>query len=72
MKNNYMQNLLEKETIWQIYLSNPVFPGRVKLSTVEANTLEEAKQQSLSMYPGWSIFNWYESLGDRSSTWPNV
>jgi len=43
MKNNIMQTLLEKETIWQIYLSNPVFPGRVKLSTVEANTLEEAK-----------------------------
>jgi len=72
MKNNYMQNLLEKETIWQIYLSNPVFPGKVKCSTVEANTLEEAKQLTLSMYPGWSIFNHYESLGDRSNTWPNV
>ena len=30
---------LDNENIWQIYLSNPVFPGKVKLSTVEAENL---------------------------------
>ena len=63
---------LDNENIWQIYLSNPVFPGKVKLSTVEAENLQSAKEKALSMYPGWSIFNYYESQGDRSSTWPNV
>ena len=67
-------NLLEKENVWQVYLSNPVYPGKVKLSTVEANNLSEAKDKAMMMYPGWSVFNYYESNGpiDRSSTWPNV
>ena len=70
--NHLTMNLKDNENIWQIYLSNPVFPGKVKLSTVEAKNLQAAKQLALSMYPGWSIFNYYESVGDRSSTWPNV
>jgi len=71
MVSNVM-NLTENENIWQVYLSNPVYPGKVKLSTVMADNLSDAKEKALSMYPGWSIFNYYESLGDRSSTWPNV
>ncbi len=73
MVNNVM-NLTENEKIWQVYLSNPVYPGKVKLSTVMADNLSDAKEKALSMYPGWSVFNYYESNGpiDRSSTWPNV
>ena len=70
--NHLTMNLKDNPNIWQIYLSNPVFPGKVKLSTVEAKNLQSAKQLALSMYPGWSIFNYYEAVGDRSSTWPNV
>jgi len=65
-------NLKDNENIWQIYLSNPVYPGKVKLSTVESASLQSAKEQALSMYPGWSIFNYDTSLGDRGATWPNV
>ena len=73
MVSNVM-NLTENENIWQVYLSNPVYPGKVKLSTVMADNLNDAKEKELSMYPGWSVFNYYESNGpiDRSSTWPNV
>ena len=73
MENNVM-NLTEIENIWQVYLSNPVYPGKVKLSTVMADNLASAKEKALSMYPGWSVFNYYESNCpiDRSSTWPNV
>jgi hypothetical protein len=71
--NNTVMNL-NNENIWQVYLSNPVYPGKVKLSTVMADNLSQAKEKALSMYPGWSVFNYYESNGqlDRSSTWPNV
>ena len=69
--NNTVMNL-NNENIWQVYLSNPVYPGKIKLSTVMADNLAIAKEKALSMYPGWSIFNYYESQGDRSSTWPNV
>ena len=67
-------NLTEIENIWQVYLSNPVYPGKVKLSTVMADNLNDAKKKALSMYPGWSVFTYYESNGpiDRSSTWHNV
>ena len=73
MVSNVM-NLTENENIWQVYLSNPVYPGKVKLSTVMADNLNDAKKKALSMYPGWSVFNYYESNGpiDRSSPWPNV
>ena len=73
MVSNVM-NLTENENIRQVYLSNPVYPGKVKLSTVMADNLNDAKEKALSMYPGWSVFNYYESNGpiDRSSTWPNV
>ena len=69
MVSNVM-NLTENENIWQVYLSNPVYPGKVKLSTVMADNLNDAKKKALSMYPGWSVFNYYESNGpiDRSST----
>ena len=67
-------NLTEIENLWQVYLSNPVYPGKVKLSTVMADNLNDAKKKALSMYPGSSVFNYFESNGpiDRSSTWPNV
>ena len=73
MVSNVM-NLTENENIWQVYLSNPVYPGKVKLSTVMADNLNEANEKALSMYPGWSVFNFFECYGpiDRSSTWPNV
>ena len=73
MVSNVM-NLTENENIWQVYLSNPVYPGKVKLSPLMADNLNDAKEKALSMYPGWSVFNYYESNGpiDRSSTWPNV
>ncbi len=62
MVSNVM-NLTENENIWQVYLSNPVYPGKVKLSTVMADNLNDAKKKALSMYPGWSVFNYYESNG---------
>jgi len=44
------------ENLWTVYLSCPAFPGKVKTSTLEANTLQDAKELALSLYPGYSIY----------------
>ena len=44
------------DNLWTVYLSCPAFPGKVKTSTVEAESLQDAKKLALSLYPGYVLY----------------
>jgi len=45
------------ENLWTIYLTCNAFPGQITKSTVQADNLWTAQELSLSMYPGYTLYN---------------
>ena len=45
------------ENLWTIYLQCDAFPGQITKSTVQADNLWTAQELSLSMYPGYELYN---------------
>ena len=45
------------KNLWTVYLTCPAFPGKITKSTVQSDNLWNAQALSLSMYPGYKLYN---------------